>query len=150
MEGTQAEGDEPGSFTQMKSRDKDSASEDTTPGRDSWRSPRGRETVMLTTPRTRGLGKRRAERDRGSTKRPRMEWSLSERRDESKESRSDGTRDQPGRGGKWAARPMTPPHRPLSPSTSPRRSPQLSQSSAARDLRNLPLSVKTDRRTAHS
>ena len=45
---------------------------------------------------------------------------------------------------------MTPPHRPPPPSTSPRRSPRLSQSSAARDLRNLPLSAKTDRRTAHS
>ena len=54
---TQAEGDEPGSFTQMKSRDTDSRSEDTTPGRDSWRSARGRETVMLTTPRPRGRGK---------------------------------------------------------------------------------------------
>ena len=93
---TQAERNEPGSFTQMKSRDTDSGSEDTTPGRDLWRSARGRETVMLTTPRTRGRGKRRMERGGGSTKRPRME------------------------------------------------------SSAARDLRNLPLSAKTDRRTAHS
>ena len=38
----QAEGDEPGSFTQMKSRDSDSGSEDTTLGRDSWRSARER------------------------------------------------------------------------------------------------------------
>ena len=58
---TQADDDEPGSFTQMKSRDMDSGSEDTTPGRDSWRSTRGRETVMLTTPRPRGRGKRRME-----------------------------------------------------------------------------------------
>ena len=74
----------------------------------------------------------------------------SERRDESEESRSGGAWDRPGRGGKQAARPMTPPHRPPPPSTSPPRSPRLSQSSAARDLRNLPLSAKTDRRTAHS
>ena len=106
--------------------------------------------MMPTTPRTRGRGKRRMERGGGSTKRPRMESSSSERRDESEESRSGGARDQPGRGGRRAARPMTPPYRPPPPSTSPRRSPRLSQSSAARDLRNLPLSVKTDRRTAHS
>ena len=147
---TQAEGDEPGSFTHMKSRDTDLGSEDTTPGRDSWRSARGRETVMLTTPRPRGRGKRRMERGGGSTKRPRMESSSSERRDESEQSRSGGARDRPGRGGRRAARPMTPPHRPLPLSTSPRRSPRVSQSSAARDLRNLPLAAKTDRRTAHS
>ena len=147
---TQAEGDEPVSFTQMKSRDMDSGSKDTTPGRDSWRRARGRETVMLTTPRPRGRGKRRMERGGGSTKRPRMESSSSERRDASRESRSGGARDRPGRGGRRAARPLMPPHRPPPPSTSPRRSPRLSQSSAARDLRNLPLSAKTDRRTAHS
>ena len=67
-----------------------------------------------------------------------MEESSSERRDESEESRSGGARDRPGRGGRRAARPMTPPHHPPPPSTSPRRSPRLSQSSAARDLRNLP------------
>ena len=105
---TQAEGDEPGSFTQMKSRDKDSESEDTTPGRDSWRSARGREMVMLTTPRTRGRGKRRMERGGGTKKRPRMEESSSEHRDESEE----------------------PPHRPPPPSTSPHRSLCLSHSSA--------------------
>ena len=147
---TQAEGDEPGSFTQMKSRDTDTESEDTIPGRDSWRSARGRETVMLTTPRTRVWGKRRMERGGGTTKRLRMESSSSERRDESEESRSGGTRDRRGRGGRRAARPMKPPHHPPSPSTSPRRSPRLSQSSAAGDLRRLPLSAKTDRRTAHS
>ena len=70
---TQAEGDEPGSFTQMKSRDTDTESKDTTPGRDSWRSARGRETVLLYTPRTRGQGKRRMEWGRGTTKRPRMD-----------------------------------------------------------------------------
>ena len=58
---TQAEGDEPGSFKQMKSRDSDSGSDDTTPGRDSLRSARGKETVMLTMPRPRGRGKRRLE-----------------------------------------------------------------------------------------
>ena len=147
---TQAEGDEPGSFTQMKSRDTDSGSEDTTPGRDSWRSARGREMVMLTTPRPRGRGKRRMERGGGSTKRPRMESSSSERRNESEESRSGGARDRPGRGGRRAARPMTPPHRPLPPSISPGRSPRLSQSSAARDFWNLLLAAKTNRRTAHS
>ena len=66
------------------------------------------------------------------------------------ESRSGGTRDRPGRGGRRAARPMTPPHRPPPPSISPRRSPRLTQSSVARDLRNLPLAAKTDKRTAHS
>ena len=79
-----------------------------------------------------------------------MESSSSERRDEWEESRSGGARDRPGRGGRRAARPMTPPHRPPSPSISPCRSPRLTQSSAARDLRNLPLAAKTDRRTAHS
>ena len=143
---TQAEGDEPGSLTQMKSRDSDSGSEDTTPGRDSWRSARGKETVMLTTPRPRGRGKRRMERGGGITKRPRIESSSSERRDESEESRSGGARVRPGTGGRRAARPMTPPHRPPPPSISPRRSPRLTQSSAARDLRNLPLAAKTDRR----
>ena len=102
---TQAEGDEPGSFTQMKSRDSDSGSDDTTPGRDSWRSARGKETVMLTMPRPRGRGNRRLERRGGIAKRP---------------------------------------------SISPRRSTRLTQSSAARDLRNLPLPAKTDRRTALS
>ena len=65
---TQGEGDDPGSFTQMKSRDTDTKSEDTTPGQDSWRSARGREVVLLTTPRTRGRRKRRGG---GTTKRPR-------------------------------------------------------------------------------
>ena len=58
----EGEGDNPGSFTQMKSRDTDTESEDTTPGRDSWRSARGREAVLLTTPRTRGQGKRSMDR----------------------------------------------------------------------------------------
>ena len=79
-----------------------------------------------------------------------MESSSSERRDEWEESRFGGTRDRPGRGGRQAARPMTPPHRPPLPSTSPRRIPRLSQPSAAGDLRRLPLSPKSDRRTAHS
>ena len=45
-------------------------SEDTTPGRESWRSARGREMVLLTTPQTRGLGKRRVDRGGGAAKRP--------------------------------------------------------------------------------
>ena len=85
---------------QMKSRDSDSGSDDTTLGRDSWRSARGKERVMLTTPRPRGRGKRRLERGGGIAKRPRMESSSSERRDESEESRSCCTRDRPGRGGR--------------------------------------------------
>ena len=50
---TQTEGDEPGSFTQMRSKDSDLGSDDTTMGRDSWRSARGQETVVLSTPRPR-------------------------------------------------------------------------------------------------
>ena len=117
---TQTEGDEPGSFTQMKSKDSDSGSDDTTMGRDSWRSASGKEAVVLTTPRPQGRGKRRIERGGGIAKRPWMESSSSERRDESEESRSGGTRDRPGRGGRWVARPSTPPQRPLPPSISPR------------------------------
>ena len=75
--------------------------------------------------------------------RPRMESSSSECRNESQESRSGGTRDQLGRGGRRAARPMMPPYCPPPPSTSPRRSPRLSQPSAARDLQRLLLSAKT-------
>ena len=137
---TQTEGDEPGSFTQMRSKDSDSGSDNTTTGRDSWRSARYRETVVLSTPRPRGGG---------IAKRPRMESSSSDRRDESEESRSGGTRDRPGRGGRRAAGPSTPPHRPPPPSVSPRRSPRLTKS-AVRDLRSLPLTTKSDRRTAHS
>ena len=136
---TQTEDDDPGSFTQMKSRDTDKESEDTTPGRDSWRSAWGREAVLLTTHRTWGRGKRPMDRGSGTTKRPRMESSSSERRDESEESRSGGTRDRRRRGGKRAARRMTSPHRPPPPSTSPHRSPRLSQPGAAGDLRRLPL-----------
>ena len=85
--------------------------------------------MMLTTPRPRGRGKRWMDRGGGIAKSPRMESSSLERRDESEESRSGGAQDWPGR----AARPMTPPHRPLPPSISPRRSPRLT-TSAARDL----------------
>ena len=81
--------------------------------------------------------------------RARRRLSSLERRDESEESRSDGTRDRPERGGRRVARPSTPPHRPSPPSISPRRSPRLT-TSAVRDLRNLPLAAKIDRRTAHS
>ena len=146
---TQTAGDEPGSFTRMRSKDSDSGSDDTTTGRDSWRSARGTETVVLTTPRPQGRGKRRSERGGGIAKRPRMESSSSERRDESEESRSGGTRDRPGRGGRRVARPSTPSHRPPPPSISPRRSPRLT-TSAVRDLQNLLLAAKIDRRTAHS
>ena len=145
---TQTKGDEPGSFTQMRSKDSDSGSDDTTTGRDSWRSARDRETVVLTTPRPRGRGKRRPDRGGGIAKRLRMESSSSDHRDESEESRSGGTRDRPGRGGRRAAGPSTRPHRPLPPSISPRRSPRLTRS-AVLDLRSLPLTAKSDRRTAH-
>ena len=73
----QEEGDDPGSFTKMRFRDTDTESEDTTPGRESWRSARGRETVLLTTPWTRGQGKRRMDRGGGAAKRARtagMSW----------------------------------------------------------------------------
>ena len=133
----------------MRSKDLDSGSDDTTTGRDSWRSARGKETVVLTTPRPRGRGKRQSDRGGGIAKRPRMESSSSERRDESEESRSGGTWDRPGRGGRRVARPSTPPHRSPPSSISPRRSPWLT-TSAVRDLRNLPLAAKSDRRTAHS
>ena len=62
---TQTEGDEPGSFTQMRPRDSDSGSDDTTTRRESWRSARGQESVVLSTPRPRGRGKRRPERGEG-------------------------------------------------------------------------------------
>ena len=104
---------------------------------------------MLTTPGPRGRGKRRSDRGGGIATRPRMESSSSERRDESEESRSGGTRDRPGRGDRRAAGPSTPPHRPPPPSISPRRSPRLT-TSAVRDLRSLPLATKSDRRMAHS
>ena len=70
-----------------------------------------------------------------------MDSSSSERRDESEESRSGGTRDRLGRGGRQVARPSTPLHRPPPPSISPRRSLRLT-TSAVQDLRNLPLDAK--------
>ena len=85
---------------------------------------------MLSTPRPQGRGKRRPDRGGGIAKRPRMEESSSDRRDESEESRSGGTRDRPGRGGRRAAGPSTPPHQPPTPSVSPRRSPRLTKSAA--------------------
>ena len=133
---TQTEGDEAGSFTQMRSKDSDWGSDDTATGRDSWRSARDRETVV-------------PDRGGGIAKRPRMEESSSDRMDESEESRSGGTRDRLGRGGRRAAGPSTPPHRPPPPSVSPRRRPRLTKS-AVRDLRSLPLTAKSDRRTAQS
>ena len=45
---------------------------------------------------------------------------------------------------------MTPPQCPLPPSTSPRKSPRLSRPGSTKDSRRLPLSAKSDRRTAHS
>ena len=146
---TQTEGEKPGLFTQMRSKDSDSGSYDTTMGRDSWRSARDRDTVVLSTPRPRGRGKRRPNRGGGIAKRPRMESESSDRRDQSEESRSGGTRDRPGRGSRRAAGPSTPLHRPPPPSVSPCRSPRLTKS-AVRDLRSLPLTAKSDRRTAHS
>ena len=59
---TQTEGEGSGAFTQMRPRDSDSGSDETTPGRESWRSARGQELVVLSTPRPRGRGKRRPER----------------------------------------------------------------------------------------
>ena len=95
-------------------------------------------------------GKCRMDRGGEAAKRSRMESSSSDRRDQSEESRSGGNRERPGRGGRRAARPMTPPHRPPPPGTSPRRSPRLSQPGSPGDYRRLPLSTKSDRRTAHS
>ena len=146
---TQTEGEGSGTFTQMRPRDSDSGSDETTPGRESWRSARGQELVVLSTPRPRGRGKRRPERREGAAKRPRVESSSSDRRDGSEESRSGGGRDRPGRGSQRAARPSTPPRRPIPASVSPRRSPRLTKS-AVQDLRSLPLTTKGGRRTAHS
>ena len=89
----QEESDDPGSFTKMRFRDTDTESEDTTPRRESWRSARWQEDVLLTTPRTRGLGKRRMDLGGGAAKRARMESSSSDRRDELEESRSVGTQE---------------------------------------------------------
>ena len=146
---TQTEGEGSGTFTQMRPRDSDSGSDEATPGRESWRSARGQELVVLSTPRPRGRGKRRPERREGAAKRPRVESSSSDRRDGSEESRSGGGRDRPGRGSQRAARPSTPPRRPIPASVSPRRSPRLTKS-AVQDLRSLPLTTKGGRRTAHS
>ena len=104
---TQMEGDEPGVFMQMRSGGSDSGSDDTTTGRESWRSARGQELVVLSTPRPRGQGKRRPERGQGAAKRPQMESSSSDRSDGSEESRSGGGRDRPGRCSQRAAGPGT-------------------------------------------
>ena len=105
--------------------------------------------MVLSTPRPRGRGKRRPERREGAAKRPRVESSSSDRRDGSEESRSGGGRDRPGRCSQRAARPSTPPRRPIPASVSPRRSPRLTKS-AVQGLRSLPLTTKGGRRTAHS
>ena len=120
---TQTEGDGSGAFMQMRPRDSDSGSDDTTPGRESWRSARGQELVVLSMPRPRGRGKRRPERREGAAKRSRVESSSSDRRDGSEESRSGGGRDRPGRCSQRAAGPSTPPRRPIPASVSPRRKP---------------------------
>ena len=146
---TQTEGEGSGTFTQMRPRDSDSGSDETTPGRESWRSARGQELVVLSTPRPRGRSKRRPERGEGAAKRPRVESSSSDRRDGSEESRSGGGRDRPGSCSQRAARPSTPPRRPIPASVSPRRSPRLTKS-AVQGLRSLPLTTKGGRRTAHS
>ena len=78
-----------------------------------------------------------------------MVLSTSDRRDGSEESRSSGCRDRPGRCSQRAAGPSTPPRRPLPTSVSPRRSPRLTKG-VVRDLRSLPPTTKSDRRTAHS
>ena len=132
----------------MRPRDSDSGSDDTTPGRESWRSARGQELVVLSTPRPRGRGKRRPERREGAAKRPRVESSSSDRRDGSEESRCGGGRDRPRRCSQRAAGPSTPPRRPIPASVSPRRSPRLTKS-AVQDLRSLPRTTKDGRRTAH-
>ena len=82
---TQTEGEGSGTFTQMRPRDSDSGSDETTPGRESWRSARGQELVVLSTPRPQGRGKRRPERREGAAKRPRVESSSSDRRDGSED-----------------------------------------------------------------
>ena len=53
---TQTEGEGSGTFTQMRPRDSDSGSDETTPGRESWRSARGQELVVLSTPPPPGPG----------------------------------------------------------------------------------------------
>ena len=104
--------------------------------------------MVLSTPRPRGRGKRRPERGEGAAKRPQVESSSSDCRDGSEESRSGGGRYRPGRCSQRAAGPSTPPRRPIPASVSPRRSPRLTKS-AVQDLRSLPPTTKSGRRTAH-
>ena len=54
----QEEGEDPESFTGIRSRETDTESKDATPEQESWRSALGRETVLLTTHCLRGRGKR--------------------------------------------------------------------------------------------
>ena len=119
---TQTEGDEPGSFTQMRSKDSDSGSDDATTGRDSWRSARDRETVVLSTPLGVGVNAGRTEEealrsDRGWSRRRRIVGTGRRSPDPAA-----------GRGSRRAAGPSTPPHRPPPLSVSPRRSPRLTKS----------------------
>ena len=58
----QEEGADPESFTRIRSRETDTESEDTPPRRESWRSTRGRETVLLTTPHPRPDYKKKGNR----------------------------------------------------------------------------------------
>ena len=69
----QDEGMELGSFTEIRSRETDIESKDTTPGRESWRSAPGREAVLLTTPSPRGRGKLRIDCGGGAAKKSRLE-----------------------------------------------------------------------------
>ena len=69
----QEEGDDPGSFTKIQSRETDTESEDTTSGRESWMSARGREKVLPTTPWPQGRGKCPMDRGGGAAKRPRTQ-----------------------------------------------------------------------------
>ena len=111
------------------------------------------EAAVPSTPRPRGQGKRRADRGRGSTKKPRLESSSSDRWEESEgsTSTSGSTQGRLGRGGQRADRPRTPPPRPLPQGASPLRSPQLYRPAHTEDFRKLPLSPKPSiSRMAHS
>ena len=97
-------------YTGIRSGETDTESENTNPGRDSWRNAHLREAAVPSTPRSSRRGKRRADRGRGSTKKPWLESLSSEQREESEgsTSRSGSTQGQPSRGGQRADRPRTP------------------------------------------
>ena len=107
-------------------------------------------------PRPHGRGKKRQERGRGpsgAVKRPRVESSSSERRDESggsasRSGRGSGMRDK---GMCRADRPRTPPQRTRQLELSPGRSPRFHCAGRGEDPRKLPLAAKTcSGRVAHS